>query len=88
MTREAVFAAILIVAGLSSWGVGMWNFLAIGKTAGISYRGALSAFQIYKHAFTTMRRSRQTKWMVIGFVGMLGFPAIIAIVSVRLGLIG
>lgn len=79
MSRETVFGAILVVVALSAWGLGMWNFFAIGKNAGIQYRGPASAIRIYKHAFTEMRSSRETKLMVIGFVGMLGFPALLTL---------
>ena len=79
MTGENIFGAILLVVALSAWGLGMWNFFAIGKNAGIPYRGPASAIQIYKHALTEMRGSRETKLMIIGFVGMVGFPALLTL---------
>lgn len=79
MTDEMVYAITLLTSGLTSWGVGMWNFLKIAKRANVSYTGPTAALQIYRHAFREMRGSRETKLMVCGFVGMFLLPASLAV---------
>ena len=49
--------------------MGLVNFFRISRAAQIPYVWPSDAFRIYKYAFTTMRGSRETRNMLIGFVG-------------------
>jgi hypothetical protein len=79
MTDELLFTTLILAPGIGAWVLGMWSFLRIGKQAGIAYTRPSAAFRIYKHAFTAMRASRETKLMVLGFAGMFLFPAMVAV---------
>lgn len=56
--------------------LGFVNFGRISRAANIPYVGPSSAIRIYKHAFTELRSSRETKYMVLGFLGAVLWPVV------------
>ncbi|MEI8255264.1 MAG: hypothetical protein WCJ30_06275 [Deltaproteobacteria bacterium] len=67
---------VMIVPLVLFIGMGLMNFMWISRAAGIPYYGPSSAFKIYRHAFTVMKTSPETRNMLIGFAGGVLWPIV------------
>jgi hypothetical protein len=71
--------SVFAVAGLCAfWLVGMANYLTIARVAGLRFPGGLQPVAVYRHAFTTMKGSRETRAMLVGFAGAMVWAMAVA----------
>jgi hypothetical protein len=70
---DILLTLIYLVPILVLMGMGLLNFGRISRISGIPYFWPWDVFRLYKHAFTTMRGSRETRFMLIGFIGAIAW---------------
>lgn len=66
-----VFTVFAVTTVCAFWLIGMANYLTIARVAGLRFPGGLYPVRVYQHALGTMRGSRETRLMLIGFGGAL-----------------
>jgi hypothetical protein len=64
--------------------LGLVGFGSIARAGKLPWFWPWDTFRVYHYAFTTMRRSRETKRMLVGFLGAIGwavvFPIVVALI--------
>jgi hypothetical protein len=83
-----LLVAIVLGPILFLFGLGFVSLGRISRISGIRYVWPGDAFRLYKYAFTTMRGSRETRNLLIGFLGaiawvFIGFGIVWLIVGKR-----